>query len=182
MLIVPRATAVHFGFKRYFTGEPCSQGHFAQRLTSNMNCIDCNRAWKEANPEKNRSYALNWYNLNSEVVNERRRKLDGSDRERKRERDRVWQKANLHKDYANNRTRDARKLKATPAWADTEAIKAVYAEAERLTQASGVQHHVDHIVPLRHSLVCGLHVAANLKAIPASANLAKGNRHWPGMW
>lgn len=69
-----------------------------------------------------------------------------------------------------------RRVVATPPWADMVAIRAVYLAAERLTIDTGVEHHVDHIVPLAHPLVCGLHVHWNLKAIPAGPNMRKGNR------
>lgn len=55
------------------------------------------------------------------------------------------------------------------------AIKRVYIEAARLTRVTGVVHDVDHIVPLNHPRVCGLHVAWNLRPMPARTNGAKGN-------
>lgn len=64
-----------------------------------------------------------------------------------------------------------------PAWASAGAIRAVYDEARRLTRETGVAHHVDHIIPLRGEFVSGLHVAENLRAIPAAENLRKRNRY-----
>jgi hypothetical protein len=75
--------------------------------------------------------------------------------------------------------RRAAERSQTPAWADQEAIRAIYAEALRLTDETGVVHHVDHGYPLRGALVSGLHVHQNLKAVPALDNMKKGNRFTP---
>lgn len=74
------------------------------------------------------------------------------------------------------RARQADKLKRTPPWADLDLIKAIYRLAQELSQATGKQHHVDHEVPLRGTLVSGLHVHNNLRIVPAAENLRKGNR------
>lgn len=74
--------------------------------------------------------------------------------------------------------RRALKTKATPPWLtdrDHDAIKAIYADAQSLSDETGVQHQVDHIVPLKHPLVCGLHIPANLQVLTSHDNNAKNN-------
>jgi hypothetical protein len=71
--------------------------------------------------------------------------------------------------------RKAEKLKRTPAWADHARILALYEEAQRLTASTGVEHHVDHEVPLQGKRVSGLHVHFNLRVITAAENVRKHN-------
>jgi len=72
--------------------------------------------------------------------------------------------------------RRAAVLNATPAWADIKAIEAIYKESKRITRTTGIQYHVDHIIPLVSDVVCGLHVAENLQIVTAAHNLKKSNK------
>jgi 5-methylcytosine-specific restriction endonuclease McrA len=91
-----------------------------------------------------------------------------------RERDYRIKSAALY--AAREAARKAQKIRATPPWADMDAIRAIYEECSRITAETGVEHHVDHIVPLRHPKVCGLHVHWNLQIITAEENVRKSNR------
>ncbi|KMO33922.1 hypothetical protein VQ02_19870 [Methylobacterium variabile] len=91
-------------------------------------------------------------------------------------RNKEYASANRAKYLAHTRSRQARKMQATPVWADLKKIEAIYAEAARLTAETGVPHHVDHIYPLRGKTMCGLHVENNLQILTAVENLSKGNR------
>ena len=66
--------------------------------------------------------------------------------------------------------------RATPSWSNKQAIKAIYLEAKRLTVETGIKHEVDHIVPIQHKKVCGLHVVANLQILNRSENARKHSK------
>lgn len=72
--------------------------------------------------------------------------------------------------------RRSRKMQATPTWADLVAIKAIYKQAALLRKQTGIAWHVDHEIPLKHPLVCGLHNEFNLRVIPARENQSKSNK------
>ena len=73
------------------------------------------------------------------------------------------------------------RYQATPPWANTQRIAQIYKEAER-RRKFGMDVVVDHIIPLKHPHVCGLHCEHNLVIIPRLENAAKSNHTWPGKW
>lgn len=77
---------------------------------------------------------------------------------------------------SDSAARRAGLTKATPKLADRKEIKKVYSDCIERTNATGVPHEVDHIVPLNGEMVSGLHVHWNLQVIPASENRFKSNR------
>lgn len=78
-------------------------------------------------------------------------------------------------DSAGERRRIAQVL-ATPLWRDRIKISQIYSEAKRLTEETGIPHHVDHIYPIQSQYGCGLHVHQNLQILPGLENIAKGNK------
>lgn len=94
----------------------------------------------------------------------------------------VYHRAAPDKELAKSARRRAAKKQATVAWADSEKIQAIYTEAQRISEMTGIVHHVDHAVPLTSKQVCGLHNEFNLQILPGPENLRKHNRSWPDMW
>ncbi len=75
---------------------------------------------------------------------------------------------------------EAKLSKATPSWLTMEhwgQMNAIYEKARRLTEATGIRHEVDHIVPINGQLVSGLHVPWNLQILTQSENVSKSNRY-----
>jgi hypothetical protein len=62
-----------------------------------------------------------------------------------------------------------------------EGIDDIYKMAHELSKSTGYKWHVDHVIPINGKYVTGLHVAHNLKVIPASYNHRKSNKFEPLM-
>lgn len=70
---------------------------------------------------------------------------------------------------------------ATPIWANKFFIEQAYDIARKRSEVTGIRWEVDHIVPLKSDLVCGLHTHENLQVITKFSNLSKKNFRWPEM-
>lgn len=85
----------------------------------------------------------------------------------------------LNRFYRSERRASERRAK--PIWFDSKEVRKIYIEASKLTEGSSLDWHVDHIVPLKSDLVCGLHWHGNMQVITSTENKSKSNRHWPDM-
>lgn len=195
--IISRAEALARGLTHYFTGKLCKSGHLCERRVDSKNCVECHRlrdrrrlaqpGYKEARAEYDRR---RWLNERAYMENKNRRyqqsKKDQISAQKKkysiREKSRlkaarkIWVENNRPVIRALNAARKRVVARATPEWVDRNAIRQVYREAERLSRATGIPHHVDHIVPLQGETICGLHVPWNLRPLPAFDNISKKNR------
>jgi hypothetical protein len=205
--IISRADALAAGLRHYFTGIPCKRGHQSIRWAKNCICVACSqedsKAWREAHPERileleaerraanpgrSTKYGAAWKARNPDKVKqaskEYREKSGGktaaatkkwyhANKDKAREARRAYRKANPAQSSAWVSERRAARVNATPPWADKGAILAIYQEAVD----KGLS--VDHIIPLKHDLVCGLHVAGNLQLLTISENSRKGNKFNP---
>ena len=183
MLLCSRAEAKAKGLKRYFTGRLCKHGHMAERLVVNMTCVTCNLnrvvAWQKAHPDNVARNQERWKARNPGLAAKRAADWYAANTERATVVRRKYRDANPAKyRYLSAKARTD-KLLRTPAWLSEEdkwLIQEVYDVATQRTEMTGVEWHVDHILPLRGRDVSGLHVPHNLQVIPAVINLRKSNR------
>lgn len=139
-----------------------------------------NEEYRIKNRDACRKRSTLWFSENRERRLQKSRDWYAANKETKKLTDRRWQANNPHKASAKEARHRAALIRACPSWADHDKIDAIYAAARRISRETGIPHHVDHIYPLQSDLMCGLHVENNLQILPATENVSKSNRSWPG--
>ena len=183
-----RAEAKATGAKHYFTGEPCKHGHVAPRKTKGA-CIECLKAEWVKNGAERADYFIaynrreevkdrknEWYQENREtVINTAATRPAHILREYRN----PWKANHKTQIRADTKARRRKHRDATPPWLSRKQkseIRQLYQIAMTMTQTTGEQYVVDHIIPLQGETVCGLHVPWNLRVITQEENLKKSNK------
>jgi hypothetical protein len=154
-------------------------------------CKECRKEYQknyqknyiEKNKQKLKQAQRDYYEKNKEEIKQQSKNY----REKHREKYIQYQKEhylnnkeeyqNYYKKYslknkkillANSAKYKAQKIKATPSWANSKLIQNIYKNCPK-------GFHVDHIYPLRSTVMCGLHVENNLQYLKAETNISKKN-------
>ena len=199
---ITRQEAVDRGLSTYFTGKICKNGHLAKRYVQNWTCVTCHseksvifqKKWREQKPEKQKQYALKyadkkressklWRQLNKERCNQNQQAWNAANREQRNLLSKKWRSDNKSSMLALKAKRRSDILKRTPKWLTADdfwLIRQAYDLAKLRTVVTQIDWQVDHVIPLRGKRVSGLHVPSNLRVVPTSVNLRKGNKYAVG--
>ena len=151
---------------------------------------ECKTLKEKENKLKRADHARKYYSKNKEKVKGNTRNYAVKNCDKVSSNQKIWRTRNVDKIrqyrkdnrglYAYHTAKRRKRVKqATPTWVNLEEIKQFYILAAKLTNDTGILHEVDHIIPLTHALVCGLHCPENLRVIPKIDNIKKSNKFEP---
>lgn len=131
------------------------------------------------NKEKISKIQKLWRNNNSQAIKEYYTLYYEINKERLIEYQYIYREENRGlSNFWKSKYRSAKK-QAIPPWVNFDKVKQIYEQATQLTIKTGIIHHVDHIIPLQHDLVSGLHVETNLQILTTEENIRKSNKFEP---
>ena len=133
------------------------------------------KAWYEANREEALANHKTYREANKEAISASNKAWYEANREKILAYKKAYQKANKEAVIARNAKHRARKRNLIPVHLrdcphEKKRLVEIYKLRSILSEATGVQHHVDHMWPLNDG---GPHWSGNLQVIPAEENLSK---------
>ena len=179
MIVIKRKDAAVLGLIHYFTGKPCAHGHIDERFVKSKKCVSCERDWQTAWRNKNRALfrklcvdgARRYRERDPERAKLIWQKWSALNPEKRRASVAAWRKRNPEKHAATQASRRAKQDLSVLSEQERIAIKNIYKDRAKISTATGIFHHVDHVVPLAKG---GRHHPSNLQIITAKENQAKG--------
>lgn len=135
-------------------------------------CLTCGATesprWAKKGTECNNCYCRRYKQENKEAIKIKKKEYRLKNKDKINAAKRAY-RAKTEKHRASVQARKALKRSAMPNWVCTKEIKQFYLNCpENMT--------VDHIIPLKNSMVCGLHVPQNLTYLSHSDNARKWNK------
>lgn len=147
-------------------------------------CKQCNNAasveWARKYPDRKKAARIKYVTSSPAANAASKAKYRKNNKEKIALSNLQYRKAKPEKNTEYGASYRAKKAKATPRWLSKfqrEQILDFYKMAKELETVFPWKQHVDHIVPIKHNRVCGLHVPWNLQILSVTANLEKGNKH-----
>jgi hypothetical protein len=151
------------------------------------------KQYRENNPEKVKIWKAQWQKTEKGMAYQRKvskewrdagktkgyeKKSREANKEKAFARGKKWRETYPWRHSAKEARRRALKHSATPRWfSDKDAVwlELMFAMCKKLEEKSGTKYHIDHRIPLKNNVVCGLHWRENWSLLPASENLSKSN-------
>lgn len=139
-------------------------------------CYQCEKdrkdIWRAQNKDQHNLRNKAWAEKNKAKISSKNKKYNLENKEKVSEFGRIWKSKNKDKVNLYTQIRRKRIRLATPKLTEFDELYII--ELYHLAQLRNLE--VDHIIPLKHKLVCGLHVPENLQLLTASENYRKSNK------
>lgn len=149
----------------------------AYTLENKEKVLEYQKQYRESHKDENASYKREYYATYKEELNkecsERQRQKPEATRARIKKY-KSTDKGKLQSQAQRNARRKREKLASLDRAFHKEVLK-VYLQCKNISKTTNILYEVDHIIPISHPDVCGLHVPWNLQIIPQAENRAKGN-------
>lgn len=155
---------------KFYHGKVCRNEHGTIRYTKSGGCPQCLRQHFLDNREDYTEAKTRFREKNRDYYNQTQRewRANNKDKVAKFHRNHFEKNVGLYGSWA--KLAALKKINRVPSWAQVEEIHEFYTNCPE-------GYQVDHIIPLKGKLVCGLHVIENLQYLTPEENMKKGNKY-----